>query len=56
VNAEETVALLVPSAAVPDEWNLLLNPTHADFSTITFQEARAFEFDVRVFLAFTVLQ
>ena len=49
VEAGETVALLAPSAAVRGEWNLLLNPAHADFSKIKFQEPRMFEFDVRMF-------
>ncbi|MFZ0731462.1 MAG: RES family NAD+ phosphorylase [Candidatus Sulfotelmatobacter sp.] len=41
--------LIVPSAAIRREWNILLNPAHADFSKITLQEPRVFEFDVRMF-------
>ena len=49
VHAARTVALLVPSAAIRGEWNVLLNPAHADFSKVKFQEPEPFEFDVRMF-------
>jgi RES domain-containing protein len=45
----ETVAMLVPSAAIRGEWNVLLNPLHRDFSTIHVREPEPFEFDVRMF-------
>lgn len=44
-----TVTLLVPSAAIRGEWNLLLNPAHRDFATIKFDDPQPFEFDVRMF-------
>jgi RES domain-containing protein len=47
--AARTVALLVPSAAVRGEWNVLLNPAHSDFPSIKFHEPEPFEFDVRMF-------
>ena len=46
---ELTVALLVPSAAIRGEWNVLLNPAHSNFAEIRFAEPRPFEFDVRMF-------
>ena len=49
VHAGQSVALLVPSAAIRGEWNVLLNPMHRDFSKIKFRNPRAFEFDVRMF-------
>lgn len=49
IRAGRTVALLVPSAAIPGEWNVLLNPAHPDFSKIRFREAQQFEFDARMF-------
>jgi len=45
----ETAALLVPSAAIRGEWNVLLNPLHRDFSAIQLREPEPFEFDVRMF-------
>jgi RES domain-containing protein len=49
VRAGRTVALLVPSAAISAEWNVLLRPAHPEFSTIKFQRPRPFEFDARMF-------
>ncbi len=49
ITAGETAAMLVPSAAIRGEWNLLLNPAHVDFSKVAFQQPRAFEFDARMF-------
>ena len=44
-----TAALLVPSAAIRGEWNILLNPAHPDFSKIQFRSPQSFEFDARMF-------
>ena len=41
--------LLVPSAAISGEWNILLNPAHPDFSTIEFRHPEPFAFDSRMF-------
>ena len=47
--AAQTVALLVPSAAVRGEWNVLLNPAHPEFPSVKFHDPEPFEFDVRMF-------
>jgi RES domain-containing protein len=39
----------VPSAAIQGEWNILLNPSHADFHRIAFREPVPFEFNTRMF-------
>jgi len=49
VRGGETAALLVPSAAIRGEWNVLLNPAHPDFSRITFAPPERFAFDARMF-------
>lgn len=49
IHARKTVALYVPSAAVRGEWNVLLNPAHADFRKVKVHKPRPFEFDLRMF-------
>jgi RES domain-containing protein len=49
VQSAESAALLVPSAAIRGEWNILLNPAQADFRTIHFHQPAPFEFDRRMF-------
>ncbi len=49
IRAHKTVALYVPSAAVIGEWNVLLNPAHADFRKLKVQKAQPFGFDLRMF-------
>ncbi len=49
IRSGESAALLVPSAAIRGEWNLLLNPAHPDFSKIKFKKPERFEFDARMF-------
>ena len=44
-----SATLLVPSAAIRGEWNVLLNRVHADFSKIEFRNPEPFEFDARMF-------
>jgi len=49
VRVGKTVVILVKSAAIRGEWNVLLNPTHADFKKVKVAEPRPFVFDTRVF-------
>lgn len=44
-----TAALIVPSAAIDGEWNVLLNPVHADFSKIKIASLKPFHYDERMF-------
>jgi len=46
--AAKTVGLLVPSIVVPEERNLLLNPSHRDFPRLQVRDARPFRFDPRL--------
>jgi RES domain-containing protein len=49
IRTGRSATLLVPSAAIRGEWNVLLNPVPADFSKIEFRDAEPFEFDARMF-------
>lgn len=49
IRAGRAVALLVPAATIPGEWNVLLNPVHVEFSRIKCGAPKPFEFDVRMF-------
>jgi RES domain-containing protein len=43
-----SVCLLAPSAVVPEELNLLINPLHPDFKHLQFLGPSAFNFDPRM--------
>ena len=49
LKALRSVALIVPSAAIPGEWNVLLNPLHAEFKKIKIGEPAPFRYDARMF-------
>lgn len=44
-----SVAIQVPSAVVEGDWNLLLNPRHADFNRIKLIAPKPFRYDGRMF-------
>lgn len=47
--AEEAAILDVPSAVIPEERNVLINPRHPDASEVTVSHERPFTFDPRIF-------
>jgi RES domain-containing protein len=49
VKAGNSVILAVPSAIVPNELNLLLNPRHPNFAKIDIHVATDFVLDRRLF-------
>ncbi|MCU1382511.1 MAG: hypothetical protein JWL71_1208 [Acidobacteria bacterium] len=48
LRAGRTVALSVPSVVIPHERNVILNPGHGDFATLTPRTAEPFSFDPRM--------
>ncbi|HSN99153.1 MAG TPA: RES family NAD+ phosphorylase [Candidatus Nanopelagicales bacterium] len=46
--AGRTLAVRVPSAVVPSETNILLNPVHPDWSRCTVHPAEPIAFDIRL--------
>ena len=48
VQARRSVALAVPSAIIPSERNVLLNPAHPDMKRLRREEPEPFAFDRRM--------
>lgn len=49
VKERRSAALRVPSAVVDGDWNVLLNPRHADFTKLELFTPRPFRYDERMF-------
>jgi len=49
IRGGKTLALLVPSAPIRGEWNILLNPGHLEFRKIRLGKPIPFKFDARMF-------
>lgn len=45
------LAVQVPSVVIPEEFNVLLNPNHPEYSEVVWSEPRPFRFDPRLFVA-----
>lgn len=48
VREAKSAVLRAPSAAIPGEWNVLLNPAHPAFRRIKFRGPQPFSFDARM--------
>lgn len=48
IKSGRSVALRVPSAVVPGEFNYLLNPAHPDFKRVKIGQPEPFSFDARL--------
>ncbi len=46
---KKSLLLKVPSAVIPDEYNIMINPSHPVFVKCTLVSSRLFEFDTRLF-------
>ena len=49
LKSKRSLALKVPSVPVRGDWNILLNPSHPDFSSISVTSRTPFFFDERMF-------
>ncbi len=46
---KRSLALKVPSVLVPEEYNILLNPEHTEFSEVLMTIVRPFAYDLRMY-------
>lgn len=44
----EYLAMIIPSAVMPEAFNVVINPAHPAFATVTIAVVRPFEFDSRL--------
>ena len=49
VAAKSTLLARVPSVIVPEEWNVLMNPTHPDAAKVRAMKVRRWVYDARLF-------
>lgn len=51
IHSKRSLAMMVPSAAVEGDWNVLINPLHPDAAKIRVGKPNPFRFDERMFRA-----
>jgi RES domain-containing protein len=49
LRSKKSLLLKVPSAIIPEEYNVLINPLHPDIKKVKIAEASPFQFDTRLF-------
>jgi RES domain-containing protein len=49
ITSANQLAIRVPSVIMPEEFNVLLNPLHTEYTSLVWSEPRLFNFDPRLF-------
>ena len=49
LRSKKSLLLKVPSAIIPEEYNVLINPLHPDIKKVKIIDASLFQFDTRLF-------
>jgi RES domain-containing protein len=49
LSSKKSLLLKVPSAIVPEEYNMMINPAHPDFKKVAILSGTKFDFDARMF-------
>lgn len=49
LSQQQSLLLKVPSVAIPEEFNYLINPLHKAFKKVKLRTVRTFSFDARLF-------
>jgi len=49
LRSKKSLLLKVPSAIIPEEYNVLINPLHPDIKKVKIADASPFQFDTRLF-------
>jgi RES domain-containing protein len=49
LKSKKSLLLKVPSAIIPEEHNMIINPVHPDFKKVKIIKAASFQFDSRLF-------
>ncbi len=50
IETANQLAIQAPSVIIPEEFNILVNPTHPGYDTLEWSEPRPFSFDPRLFI------